>query len=104
MVAHVGGPVAVGEAAVGRELLERVDLVRAAETALESLRGGTLPLVTGDVDLSDEFLPLSKIRVRTRVGVISREPDGLYTVRVEARAMVRSEEMVVTVTTQMWKP
>jgi hypothetical protein len=56
------------------------------------------------VDLSDEFLPLSKIRVRTRVGVISREPDGLYTVRVEARAMVRSEDMVIAITTQVWRP
>ena len=87
-----------------RRFEARSDLVRAAETVLESLRGGTLPLVTGEVDLSDEFLPLSTIRVRTRVGVTSRNPHGLYTVRVEARAMVRSEEMVVAVTTQVWRP
>jgi type II secretory pathway pseudopilin PulG len=87
-----------------RRIEARADLVRAAETVLESLRGGTLPLVTGEVDLSDEFLPLSTIRVRTRVGVTSRNPHGLYTVRVEARAMVRSEEMVVTITTQVWQP
>ena len=87
-----------------RRLEARSDLVRAAETVLESLRGGTLPLVTGEVDLTDEFLPLSTIRVRTRVGVRSRNPQGLYTVRVEARAMVRSEDMVVTITTQVWRP
>ena len=87
-----------------RRLEARSDLVRAAETVLESLRGGTLPLVTGDVDLTDEFLPLSTIRVRTRVGVMSRNPKGLYTVRVEARAMVRTEEMVVSITTRVWRP
>ena len=87
-----------------RRLEARSDLVRAAETVLESLRGGTLPLVTGEVDLTDEFLPLSTIRVRTKVGVRSRNPDGLYAVWVEARAMVRSEEMVVTIASQVWRP
>jgi prepilin-type N-terminal cleavage/methylation domain-containing protein len=87
-----------------RRLEARSDLVRAAETVLESVRGGTLPLVTGEVDLSDEFLPLSTIRVRTRVSVTSRNPKGLYTVRVEARAMVRTEDMVVTITSQVWRP
>ena len=87
-----------------RRLEARSDLVRAAETVLESVRGGTLPLVSGDVDLTDEFLPLSAIRVRTRLGVTSTHLAGLYTVRVEARAMVRSEEMVVAITTQVWRP
>ena len=87
-----------------RRLEARSDLVRAAETVLESLRGGTLPLVTGEVDLTDEFLPLSTIRVRTKVAVTSRNPKGLYMVRVEARAMVRTEDMLVTITTQVWRP
>lgn len=87
-----------------RRLEARSDLVRAAETVLESIRGGTLPLVTGEVDLTDEFLPLSTIRVRTKVAVASRNPTGLYMVRVEARAMVRTEDMVVTITTQVWQP
>ena len=87
-----------------RRLEGRSDLVRAAETVLESVRGGTLPLVSGDVDLSDEFQPLSSIRVHTRVSVSSREPEGLYLVRAEARAMVRSEEMVVAITTEVWRP
>ena len=87
-----------------RRLEARSDLVRAAETVLESIRGGTLPLSSGDVDLTDEFLPLSRIRVRTRVGVTSRNPQGLFTVRVEARATVRTEDMVVTITSQVWRP
>ena len=87
-----------------RRLEARSDLVRAAETVLESVRGGTLPMVSGGVDLTDEFQPLSSIRVRTEVAVTSKNPQGLFSVRVEARAMVRSEDMVVTITTQVWRP
>ena len=87
-----------------RRIEARSDLVRAAETVLESLRGGTLPLVSGEVDLTDEFLPLSSIRVRTRVEVTAKQPTGLYAVRVHASAMVRSEDMVVSISTQVWRP
>ena len=86
-----------------RRLEARADLVRAAETLLESVRGGVMPLTSGNVDLSDEFQPMSSIRVRTKLQVISRPLPDLYEVRVEARAMVRSEEMVVSITTQVWR-
>jgi prepilin-type N-terminal cleavage/methylation domain-containing protein len=82
----------------------RADLVRAAETVLESVRGGVRPMTTGDVDLGDEFQPLSAITVRTRIDVTPRPVPGLFEVRVDARAMVRSEEMVVAITTQVWRP
>ncbi len=87
-----------------RRLEARADLVRAAETLLESVRGGVMPLTSGDIDLSDEFQPMSSIRVRTKLQVITRPLPDLYEVRVEARAMVRSEEMVVSITTQVWRP
>jgi len=87
-----------------RRLEARADLVRAAETLLEGVRGGVSPLTSGTVDLADEFEPLSSIRVRTRVIVTERPQPGLYEVRVEARAMVRTEEMVVSITTQVWRP
>ena len=87
-----------------RRLEARSDLVRAVETVLESVRGGTLPMESGEVDLTEEFQPLSSIRVRTNVAVTSKNPQGLFSVRVEARAMVRSEDMVVTITTQVWRP
>ncbi len=87
-----------------RRLEARSDLVRAAETVLESVRGGTLPMVSGDVDLTEEFQPLSSIRVKTTVAVTEKNPPGLFSVRVEARAMVRSEDMVVTISTQVWRP
>ena len=78
--------------------------MRAAETLLEGVRGGVSPLTSGTVDLSDEFEPLSSIKVRTAVFVTERSQRGLYEVRVEARAMVRTEEMVVSITTQVWRP
>ena len=87
-----------------RRLEARADLVRAAETVLESVRGGVLPLQSADVDLGDEFQPLSAITVTTRVEVRPRPLDGLYEVEVNAGAMVRSEDMVVSITTQVWRP
>ena len=87
-----------------RRLEARADLVRAAETLLESVRGGVMPLTSGDVDLSDEFQPMSSIRVRTTLRVTPRALPDLYEVEVEARAMVRSEDMVVTITTELWRP
>ncbi|MFV2074045.1 MAG: type II secretion system protein [Thermoanaerobaculales bacterium] len=87
-----------------RRLETRADLVRAAEVVLESLRGGSLPLTTGVVDLGREFPARSSARVETRVRILPRTVPDLYEVRVEARAIVRSEEMVVSVTTEIWRP
>jgi type II secretory pathway pseudopilin PulG len=87
-----------------RRLEARADLVRAAETLLESVRGGVMPLISGDVDLTDEFQPMSTIRVRTTLQVTQRPLPDLYEVQVEARAMVRSEDMVVSITTLVWRP
>ena len=87
-----------------RRLETRADLVRAAEVVLESLRGGALPMTTGLVDLGREFPPRSSARVETRVQVSPRAIPDLYEVRVEVRAVVRSEEMVVSITTEMWRP
>jgi type II secretory pathway pseudopilin PulG len=88
-----------------RRLEARADLVRAAEIVLESVRGGVLPLETADIDFGDEFQPLSAITVETRVEVdeVSSLP-GLYQVRVEAKAEVRSQEVVVAIATEVWRP
>lgn len=79
--------------------------MRAAEILLESVRGGVLPLESADVDFGDEFQPLSAITVRTGVEV-AEHPDvpNLYHVRVVARALVRGQEMVVSISTQVWRP
>lgn len=88
-----------------RRLEARADLVRAAEIVLESVRGGVLPLETAEVDFGDEFQPLSAITVATRVEVDKvNELPGLYQVRVEAKAVVRSREMVVSISTEVWRP
>lgn len=88
-----------------RRLEARADLVRAAEILLESVRGGVLPLETAEIAFGDEFQPLSAITVETNVEVEERsDPPGLFQVRVVARAMVRGQEMVVSITTQVWRP
>lgn len=87
-----------------RRLEARADLVRAAETVLESVRGGLLPLQSAAVDLGDEFQPLSAITVRTRVEVRPQELPDLYELEVEAAAEVRGRDMVVSITTRVWRP
>lgn len=87
-----------------RRLEARSDLVRAAETVLESVRGGLLPLQSAAVDLGDEFQPLSAITVRTRVEVRPQTLPDLYEVEVEAAAEVRGRDMVVSITTRVWRP
>ena len=88
-----------------RRLEARSDLVRAAETVLESVRGGVLPLETAAIDLGDEFQPLSAITVKTTVEVAERsELPGLFQVRVVASALVRTENQTVSISTQVWRP
>jgi len=87
-----------------RRLEARADLVRAAEILLESVRGGVLPLETAEVDFGEEFQPLSHIIVMTNVEVAERgDLPGLFQVRVAARATVRGQELVVSITTQVWR-
>lgn len=87
-----------------RRLEARADLLRAAEVALESVRGGALPLESAAVELGDEFRPLSAIRVATSVEVRPCELEGLYEVEAVARTVVRSEAMEVSITTRVWRP
>ena len=87
-----------------RRMEARADLVRAAEIVLESVRGGVLPLESASIDMTEEFQPLTAITVRTRVEVTPGSLPGLFEVRAEAMAMVRSEDMVVSITTQVWRP
>lgn len=88
-----------------RRLEARADLVRAAEILLESVRGGVLPLESAEVDFGDEFQPLSAITVKTRVEVAEcLDLPNLYEVRVVATATVRSQEMVVSISTRVWRP
>lgn len=87
-----------------RRMETRADLVRTAEIVLESLRGQVLPLTSGKVDLSEQFPPQTAARIDTTVQVTPQSLPDLYRVRVEVRAVVRSEEMVVAISTEMWRP
>jgi prepilin-type N-terminal cleavage/methylation domain-containing protein len=87
-----------------RRMETRADLVRTAETVLESLRGQILPLSSGKVDLSEQFPPQTAAHIDTTVQVTPQTLPDLYQVRVEVRAVVRSEEMVVAISTEMWRP
>lgn len=87
-----------------RRLEARADLLRAAEIVLESVRGEVLPLETAPVDMTAQFQPLTAITVETRVEVIEHSLPGLFEVRAEAKAMVRTEDMVVSITTMVWRP
>lgn len=87
-----------------RRLEARADLVRAAEIVLESVRGDILPLESASIDMAAQFQPLSAITVETRVEVTETLLPGLFQVRAEAKAMVRTEDMVVSITTMVWRP
>lgn len=87
-----------------RRMEARADLLRAAEIVLESVRGDVLPLETASIDMTAQFQPLSAITVETRVEVTERSLPGLYEVKAEAKAMVRTEDMVVSITTMVWRP
>ncbi len=87
-----------------RRMEARADLVRAAEIVLESVRGDVLPLETASVDMTAQFQPLTAITVETRVEVTERSLPGLFEVTAEAKAMVRTEDMVVSITTMVWRP
>lgn len=87
-----------------RRLEARADLVRAAEATLESVRGGILPLVSTEVDLGEQIPPKSSVTISTELLVTPKPIEGLYEVRVESRAVVRTEVMVVAITSQVWRP
>lgn len=84
-----------------RRLVARAELVRAAEQVLEGVRGDAIPMISGAVELDD---PGSAKDASVRLWVSPRPVPGLYEVRAEARAVVRSEELVVAITTQVWRP
>jgi type II secretory pathway pseudopilin PulG len=86
-----------------RRLQARADLVRSAETLLESARGGALPMLTGELEL-EPMETRSSVEIDTRLEVTPLSVPGLYELRAEARATVRSEEMVVVIATQVWRP
>lgn len=87
-----------------RRLEARADLVRAAETVLESVRGGLLPLVAGAVDLGDEFAAPSGRRIFIRLAVGDGPAGGLYEVSVRAWTHLPGSDQSVELTSMVWRP
>ena len=82
--------------------------LRAMEAAIETLRGGSIPLAEGRTRLvaPTAFTPHPDLEdlqiVLDVVGPV--EVENLYTVTVEARFVVANRVRVNRVETMMWKP
>lgn len=93
-----------------RRLLVRLEARETAEQAvaeaLEVLRAGTLPLVSGPVPVSATSPSVEEsdgLWVVVRV-VPAEPPAGLYRGQVLARCTVRGQTVIRTVDTQFWRP
>jgi prepilin-type N-terminal cleavage/methylation domain-containing protein len=91
-------------AQMAKRLQVRQDLVRSAETVIESVRGGLIPLASGAVDLGDEFLPPSGTEVYAFVAVEAKGPVGLYEVEARTWMHLMGDQVTVTVRTMVWRP
>ncbi len=91
-------------AVAARRLELRQELVRTAETVLESVRAGVVPLATGPVDLGEEFAPADGAPVASSLRVDALEPAGLFKVRVRASGRTAHGGLSVTLTTMVWQP
>jgi len=82
----------------------RQRLVWAAESAIESVRGGQIPLATGRVELERELKPDEGADVYLFVDVRPRDLPGLYDVRVRAWSQLPARREVVELNTMVWRP
>lgn len=87
-----------------RRLEVRSDLVRASETTLEELRGGTRPLVSVNLDRTDVAALAPGARVLTSVKVDGGGLPDLYRVVVTSRSTAANEPMEITLESLVWRP
>jgi prepilin-type N-terminal cleavage/methylation domain-containing protein len=101
----VAATVAVSSQARAAERLRvRQELLQAAETTLEGIRGGAVPLVS--TSSPEPLAPETGARFggRSAVEVEPLAPAGLYEVRVRSWARSGGETMQLVVTTMVWRP
>jgi prepilin-type N-terminal cleavage/methylation domain-containing protein len=91
-------------AALARRTEMRLQLQRAAENALESVRGDVVPLDTGPLAVESGQSGSLGGRMRTIVTVTEGEIEGLYEVKAVARAHHFGEAMAVELYTKVWRP
>jgi type II secretory pathway pseudopilin PulG len=90
--------------ASGERLLAQRRALRAAENALEAVRGGALPLVSGPVEAEALVGDAGEWRLAVRVVVDGAEQPGLYRVAAEAAFEVRGRPGSRRLETLVWRP
>lgn len=90
--------------AVAPQTRERVEaqqaMLRGAEAALEAVRAGALPLVSGPVEVG---MTLAR-PVSVRLEVSPAGVRGLWRVAAVARAEIRGQRLERRLLTQVWRP
>jgi prepilin-type N-terminal cleavage/methylation domain-containing protein len=91
-------------AMAAKRLELRGELLRSAENLLESLRGGSVPLVGGPVELDNPPGFDSGVRVDTFIEVEAGDIPGLKLVTVRATTTLRGRSEELELTTMIWRP
>ena len=91
-------------AMAAKRLEVRGELLRAAENVLESLRGLSLPLHAGPVELNSPPGQAPGVTVHTFIELEEAEIPGLHLVTVRARASLRGRPEELELTTMIWRP
>jgi type II secretory pathway pseudopilin PulG len=82
----------------------RQRLLWVAENAIESVRGGQIPLTTGRVELDRDLSPPDGADVHLFVDVRQRDQPGLYSVEVRAWTQLPARRETVELSTMVWRP
>ena len=90
--------------ATGERLLAQRAALRAAENALEAVRGGALPLASGPVDPRALVGDAGESRLLVRMLVEETEQPGLYRVVAEAAFEVGERPGMRRLETLVWQP
>ncbi|HVS00060.1 MAG TPA: type II secretion system protein [Thermoanaerobaculia bacterium] len=88
---------------IQRRLDARRDAMLTAESALELIRAGAVPLQPGQIDTSAAGVDLPS-GSSLRLEVVPVSPPGLYEVKVEVRYKTQGQVRDVDVETMVWRP
>lgn len=80
------------------------EMLRSAEDALESVRGGEVPLEEGPLQLISEVGEFSRRTVYTMVRIEELETEGLYEVTARSRTHFVDQPMELELRTMVWRP
>jgi prepilin-type N-terminal cleavage/methylation domain-containing protein len=103
MAILVAGNALQVHADAAKRLEIRQQLLRDAESVLESLRCGALPAITGPVELGEPFSPSPEILSTTFVVATPQALPGLIHVTVRSRGYLRDKPVELQLETMMWR-